>query len=409
MSMSFHCSDRDSRSWRFARPGNTWHVLRLVVALCAGAGARADATLPPAVPAVPGCFYTNQHVADPLWSIHVVRIERSTPGLELRSVHAGAGALGLSTLSAQIQQLNGAGLTVLAGVNGDFYQRDRAYAGDPRGLQIRDGEVLRSPADGASLWVDAAGQPHVANVVSQFQLTWPDGTVTPFGLNGARAASGIELFSPAIGASTRTTGGRELILEAVGGNAGLPLHPGESLMARVREIRPAGDTALQQGTLVVSIGPAATKVPEVAPGATLRIVTATVPDLRGARTALSGGPVLVRGSRALRIKPPSEDSYEGSSMLERHPRSAIGWNGQYYFLVEVDGRQASLSVGMTLAELAACLARLGCEEAMNLDGGGSATLWFAGAVRNRPCDGHEREIANALLVVKKLPVTGANN
>jgi exopolysaccharide biosynthesis protein len=108
----------------------------------------------------------------------------------------------------------------------------------------------------------------------------------------------------------------------------------------------------------------------------------------------------------VRIKPPSEDSYEGSSMLERHPRSAIGWNGQYYFLVEVDGRQASLSVGMTLAELAACLARLGCEEAMNLDGGGSATLWFAGAVRNRPCDGHEREIANALLVVKQLPVTG---
>jgi hypothetical protein len=77
-------------------------------------------------------------------------------------------------------------------------------------------------------------------------------------------------------------------------------------------------------------------------------------------------------------------------MLERHPRSAIGWNGQYYFLVEVDGRKPDLSVGMTLAELAAYLAKLGCEEAMNLDGGGSATLWFAGAVRNRPCDGYER-------------------
>lgn len=391
---------------RCARPGNAWHILRLVVAMCAAAGAVADSALPPAGPAVPSFFYTNQHVGDPLWSIHVVRIKRSAPGVELRSVHAGAGALGLSTLSAQIQQLNRAGVAVLAGVNGDFYQRDRAYAGDPRGLQIVEGEVLRSPSGGASLWVDAAGQPHAANVVSQFQITWPDGTVTPFGLNGPRASNGIELFSPAIGASTLTTRGRELILEPVGDNAGLPLHAGETLLARVREIRAAGDTALHRGVLVLSIGPAVAKVPEVAPGAVLKIATTTVPDLRGARTALSGGPVLVRGSRALRIKPPSEDSYEYSSMLERHPRSAIGWNGQYYFLVEVDGRQANLSVGMTLAELAAYLAKLGCEEAMNLDGGGSATLWFAGAVRNRPCDGYERGIANALLVVEKLPSAG---
>jgi exopolysaccharide biosynthesis protein len=38
---------------------------------------------------------------------------------------------------------------------------------------------------------------------------------------------------------------------------------------------------------------------------------------------------------------------------------------------------------------------------MNLDGGGSATLWYNGQVRNRPCDGHERLIANALVAVQK--------
>jgi hypothetical protein len=244
-------------------------------------------------------------------------------------------------------------------------------------------------------------------VVSQFQITWPDGTVTPFGLNGPRAASGIELFSPAIGASTLTTGGRELILEPAGDNAGLPLQVGESRLTRVREVRAAGNTVLQPGIMVLSIGSAVTKVPAVAAGAVLKIATTTVPDLRGARTALSGGPVLVRGRRVLRIRQPSEESYEYTSMLERHPRSAIGWNEQYYFLVEVDGRKPDLSLGMTLAELAAYLVKLGCEEAMNLDGGGSATLWFAGAVRNRPCDGYERGIANALLVVEKLPPTGA--
>jgi hypothetical protein len=218
--MKFHPSERDGRGPRRARPGDAWRILRLAVAICAAVGVGADAALPPAAPVVPGFFYTNQHVADPLWSIHVVRVARSTPGVEVRSVHAGAGALGLATLSAQIQQVNRAGVAVRAGVNGDFYQRDRAYAGDPRGLQIVEGELLRSPSGGVSWWVDAAGQPHAANVVAQFQITWPDGTVTPFELNGPRAASGIELFSPAIGASTLTTGGRELILEPAGDNAG---------------------------------------------------------------------------------------------------------------------------------------------------------------------------------------------
>jgi exopolysaccharide biosynthesis protein len=56
---------------------------------------------------------------------------------------------------------------------------------------------------------------------------------------------------------------------------------------------------------------------------------------------------------------------------------------------------------MTLDELAAYLVGLGCREAMNFDGGGSATLWYEGKVRNRPCDGYERRVANALFVLRK--------
>jgi len=88
-------------------------------------------------------------------------------------------------------------------------------------------------------------------------------------------------------------------------------------------------------------------------------------------------------------------------MIERHPRTAIGWNQQCFFLVEVDGRQRDLSVGMTLDELSRFLLKLGCEDLLNLDGGGSATLWCEGQVRNSPCDGHERPIANSLIVVRK--------
>jgi exopolysaccharide biosynthesis protein len=38
---------------------------------------------------------------------------------------------------------------------------------------------------------------------------------------------------------------------------------------------------------------------------------------------------------------------------------------------------------------------------LNFDGGGSATLWFDGEVRNSPCERAEREIANSLVVVRR--------
>jgi exopolysaccharide biosynthesis protein len=88
-------------------------------------------------------------------------------------------------------------------------------------------------------------------------------------------------------------------------------------------------------------------------------------------------------------------------MYERHPRSVLGWNSTHFFLGEVDGRQRRLSVGMTLEELGEYMARMGCSVAMSLDGGGSATLWFDGRVRNSPCDGAERPVANGLVVTRK--------
>lgn len=47
------------------------------------------------------------------------------------------------------------------------------------------------------------------------------------------------------------------------------------------------------------------------------------------------------------------------------------------------------------------MVKLGCDNVLNLDGGGSATLWCDGQVRNSPCNGRERPIANSLVVLKK--------
>jgi hypothetical protein len=294
----------------------------------------------------------------------------------------------------------------LAAINGDFYQRHGPYAGDPRGLQIVEGELISAPSGSVSFWIDAVGEAHATNTVSLLQVTWPDGTSAPIGLNGSRSSHEIELYTPALGPSTQTGGGREFVLEPRGNTLWLPLRPGRVYPARIREVRETGNSRILPGSMVLSIGPSLVRrVPRLQSGDALIISAATYPSLRGARTAISGGPILVREGRRQRIQTADSDEYEFSSMTERHPRSAIGWNENYFFLVQVDGRQRNLSMGMTLSELAAFLLEIGCQEAINLDGGGSATLWYDGRVRNRPCDGYERAVANSLVVVRKNPET----
>ncbi|HTL17224.1 MAG TPA: hypothetical protein VL793_08305, partial [Patescibacteria group bacterium] len=270
-----------------------------------------------------GLGYTNCRVRDVPWSIHVVQVARSNGLYELHSVHAGMGAVGLDTLSDQITLLNPAWGKPVAAINGDFYQRDRAYAGAPRGLQVIDSELISGPNSKISFWTDVIGEAHATNVASAFQITWPDGTSTPFRLNGERSLNGIELYTPAIGRSTRTSGGRELVLERAEGSTWLPLRLGKTYTAVVREIRESGDTRMSPNNLVLSLGPgAARRVAPVQTGALLRISTSTSPMLRGVKTALSGGPILVRNGHRQRVAPISVETYEYTSMLERHQRAA---------------------------------------------------------------------------------------
>lgn len=96
----------------------------------------------------------------------------------------------------------------------------------------------------------------------------------------------------------------------------------------------------------------------------------------------------------------------------RHPRTAIGVkpNGNVVLLT-VDGRQEN-SAGMSLHELCNLMRWLGCSTAINLDGGGSTTLWVAGhganGVVNFPSDNkkwdHEgsRKVANVILLKQRL-------
>lgn len=95
----------------------------------------------------------------------------------------------------------------------------------------------------------------------------------------------------------------------------------------------------------------------------------------------------------------------------RHPRTAVAiTKNKRVLLVTVDGRNAN-SAGMSLFELTKLMRWLQADDAINLDGGGSTTLWInnwgENGVVNFPTDNKkwdhegERKVANVILLKKK--------
>ena len=84
----------------------------------------------------------------------------------------------------------------------------------------------------------------------------------------------------------------------------------------------------------------------------------------------------------------------------RQPRTAIGVTATgKILLVVIDGRRPRWSRGATLGELRKIMRNLGAVDALNLDGGGSSEMVVKGKVVNRPSDGRERRITNAVLIL----------
>ena len=102
----------------------------------------------------------------------------------------------------------------------------------------------------------------------------------------------------------------------------------------------------------------------------------------GLRAALSGRPLLVRAGEV------ATEAIDASLSANRlQPRTAVGVarRGRRLLLAVTDGRQDH-SRGMTLYQVARTLQELGARDALNLDGGGSSTLFIErlGGVVNAP-------------------------
>jgi hypothetical protein len=124
---------------------------------------------------------------------------------------------------------------------------------------------------------------------------------------------------------------------------------------------------------------------------------------------LQAGPLLVRGGAVVYDRAGDPEGFSaGAAQFDsditagRYPRAALGLGDGRLYAVACDGRSRH-DAGLSLEELAAVMAGLGCESALNLDGGGSTSLVSGGHLRNRPRRGFEdpepggRPVSTALL------------
>ncbi len=116
-----------------------------------------------------------------------------------------------------------------------------------------------------------------------------------------------------------------------------------------------------------------------------------VNGIGGVSVLLHGG--VIRNTWADEMLDVSSDSNQ--------PRTAIGYdksNNKLIFFV-CEGRQMTKGVkGLTTAKEATIMKALGCTEALNLDGGGSACMIVNGKETIKPSDGSERKILDACYI-----------
>lgn len=343
-------------------------------------------------PLADGVTHEVHPVAGSSARVHVARIAAGAP-VRLQVVQALGGlAGGRETPSSMCRRTRGCRVAL----NGDFYTDS-----GPVGGVVVSGRMLRSPRPEHE---QLSVAPLRATTSGLGAGGWA-GSVTPAqdeavrldGVNTPLAAGQTVLYTPDHGAATPACTCTELLLDAGGEQVGRLDRPvGVTITGRG-----TGGSALPPGSVVLAgEGAAGQRL------AALADATHTSPDARRlsvsvtvaqpTRHNLGAHPVLLHDGR---VAPVDEAD---PMLLERHPRSVVGWNAAGgVWLMAFEGRQPA-GPGPTGREVVAFLQRQGATDAVLLDGGGSTALATADRVLNAPSDGLERPVSNAVLVVGEL-------
>jgi exopolysaccharide biosynthesis protein len=294
-----------------------------------------------------------------------------------------------------------ANASAIAGINGDFFSLVNAPSGDPLGLAVSDGRILSTPSKRVAFgWGPADAR--MSSATFSASIDTKAGSVNIDGINRKCPANEITLDTE---------------------DAGLALSESPCVEVKLRLNNPVWSPSTVIRGKVVSVS-SETNNASVGPNEAILVARGNKVDVLNQLRAgtdcyvklkttgfdwekidsvVGGGPALIRnGTIAVDA---AEEGFNKEFSESKHPRTAIGKTSDNdLWLVAVDGRQET-GDGMTLEELAHLMRRLGCVEAMNLDGGGSTTMNVLGVTVNRPSDGKERPVADGVLVLGPKPPT----
>ena len=363
--------------------------------------------------------------------INLLRLDLTKVRLDV--VHAMDAAIGLETTSSMATR-HGAS----AAINAGFFRLDKSiFAGDAAGVLMIDGKLLsESYSDRVALMINNSGRNSnvfINRLNYSETLSFNGQPLEITGINRERGDNDLILYTPEFHLSTLTkAGGVEIEVqksEVIGltGNCAARDIPG---IGKIPIYFGGANKKIPQNGFVLSASGTHSKLltdalnPDV-PLACNQKMRVTVnqrmdfPDLKNedknlfsklytnssvsghgsfaSRFIVGGVPQLVKNGK---IEITWEQEKQSKSFVEtRHPRTAVAkLKDGKFLMVAVDGRQKE-SVGMNLNELAALLLELGAVDAMNLDGGGSTTMFAGGKVVNQPSDQTgERKVGDAILV-----------
>ena len=306
----------------------------------------------------------------------LVRIDPATPGVGLDLV-SGENVASRHVVADMMDP------NAVVGVNGDFFDIRDTEA--PLGVaKDRQRGIMNGVESGwnAAFWIDPDGSPHIGDLYADAVLRQRrDLDITTVNSPSVRPGQ-VGLYTEKWGTLTkyRVVDGQRHRVRMVVVRHG-----------RVVSNRSRFPGSLRVSDLVlVGRGSGAGRLARLRAGQRL---SAAVSLSRDVAMAVTGNTFVLRDGRRV-----SKDD------VDLHPRTAIGIDhdtGQLLLLV-VDGRQ-DFSRGLTMKELAKLFERLGAEDALNLDGGGSSIMLGRQpdgtlAVLNSPSDGHPRPVANGLEV-----------
>lgn len=344
-------------------------------------------------PIAPGLLYRVEIDTQAPRQIHALRLTPGSPSLRWQAQVAGGTIEEDGTVKGRLGPTEFAAKdSALAVINGDFFSFDH---GAPMGLTVREGELINTPARARAVFAWGPKDAMVAMGNSKATLTTEAGIGPLDAVNQPIGENGIALYTAAQGRLMPREGALVVSLDV----PKVTWAPSTAVTATVSDIpSESGPLTVAAGKAVlVATGSKRARLEDLRVGdrVTVRLDTPGI-DWEKFENVIGGGPFLLRDGK-IAIDAAAE-GFNTSFAESRHPRTAVGRTAEGdVWMVAIDGRQTQ-SVGATLQEEALIMQRLGCVDAINLDGGGSTALHLRGLTVNRPSDGLERPVASGIVI-----------